>query len=270
MAGAWAMQGFAMFSIIEKSSGRWIGRLGPWVPEGWPGTEVGWGLLRDAWGKGYATEGATAAIDWAFAHLGWSEVIHTIGPENVASQAVASETRLAQSAHGATAGAVRARARRCLGSVARGMVRATRGGQRMTTTVYGMKTSGNCYKVQLLLEQIGRPYRWVEIDSTSGETRTPEYLAKNPNGKVPLLELDDGRRLAESNAILCYLAEGTPLLPTDAWQRARDAAMAVLRAVQPRAVRRRRAFHLPVAGGRSSAPGRACRACASAATRRST
>ncbi|HSS05957.1 MAG TPA: glutathione S-transferase family protein, partial [Rhodanobacteraceae bacterium] len=90
----------------------------------------------------------------------------------------------------------------------------------MTTTVYGMKTSGNCYKVQLLLEQIGRPYRWVEIDSTTGETRTPEYLARNPNGKVPLLELDDGRRLAESNAILCYLAEGTPLLPTDAWQRA--------------------------------------------------
>jgi len=89
MAGAWAMQGFAMFSIIEKSSGRWIGRLGPWVPEGWPGTEVGWALLRDAWGKGYAVEGATAAIDWAFAHLGWSEVIHTIGPENVASQAVA-------------------------------------------------------------------------------------------------------------------------------------------------------------------------------------
>ena len=90
----------------------------------------------------------------------------------------------------------------------------------MTTTVYGMKTSGNCYKVQLLLEQIGRPYRWIEIDSTTGQTRTPEYLARNPNGKVPLLELDDGRRLAESNAILCYLAEGTPLLPTDAWQRA--------------------------------------------------
>jgi glutathione S-transferase len=83
-----------------------------------------------------------------------------------------------------------------------------------------MKTSGNCYKVQLLLEQIGRPYRWIEIDSTTGETRTPEYLARNPNGKVPLLELGDGRRLAESNAILCYLAEGTPLLPSDAWQRA--------------------------------------------------
>lgn len=86
--------------------------------------------------------------------------------------------------------------------------------------VYGMKTSGNCYKVQLLLEQLGQPYRWIEIDSTTGETRTPDYLAKNPNGKVPLLELDDGRRLAESNAILCYLAEGSPLLPADRWQRA--------------------------------------------------
>lgn len=89
MAGAWAIQGFGMFSVIEKSSGRWIGRLGPWCPEGWPGTEVGWGLLRETWGKGYATEGAVAAIDWAFEHLGWTEVIHTIAPDNVASQQVA-------------------------------------------------------------------------------------------------------------------------------------------------------------------------------------
>ena len=87
-------------------------------------------------------------------------------------------------------------------------------------TVYGMKASGNCYKLQLLLEQLGRPYHWVEVDSVNGQTRTPEFLAKNPNGKVPLLELADGRRLAESNAILCYLAEGSDLLPGDAWQRA--------------------------------------------------
>jgi glutathione S-transferase len=87
-------------------------------------------------------------------------------------------------------------------------------------TVYGMKTSGNCYKVQLLLEQLGESYRWIEIDSAAGETRTADYLAKNPNGKVPLLELDDGRLLAESNAILCYLAEGSQLLPADPWQRA--------------------------------------------------
>ena len=89
MAGAWAMQGHAMFSVIEKSSGRWVGRLGPWVPEGWPGNEVGWGLAREAWGKGYATEGAAAAIDWVFDALGWSEVIHCIAPDNPASQAVA-------------------------------------------------------------------------------------------------------------------------------------------------------------------------------------
>jgi glutathione S-transferase len=87
-------------------------------------------------------------------------------------------------------------------------------------TVYGMKSSGNCYKVELLLEQLGRPYRWVEIDSAAGQTRTAEYLAMNPNGKVPLLEAGPGRYLAESNAILCYLADGSPLLPQDSWLRA--------------------------------------------------
>lgn len=89
LAGAWMIQGFSMFSVIEKSSGRWIGRLGPWHPEGWPGTEVGWGLVRTAWGKGYALEGATAAIDWAFEHLSWTEVIHSINPDNAPSQALA-------------------------------------------------------------------------------------------------------------------------------------------------------------------------------------
>ncbi|MFI4959621.1 MAG: glutathione S-transferase family protein [Lysobacterales bacterium] len=80
-----------------------------------------------------------------------------------------------------------------------------------------MRASGNCYKLQLLLDQLGREYRWVDVDSAHGETRTSDYLAKNPNGKVPLLELDDGRRLAESDAILCYLAEGTSFLPSDGW-----------------------------------------------------
>ncbi|MFC3676633.1 GNAT family N-acetyltransferase [Ferrovibrio xuzhouensis] len=89
MAGAWAMDGFGMFSVLEKASGCWIGRLGPWCPADWPGTEVGWALVRDAWGKGYAIESATAAIDWAFDNLGWTEVVHTIAPENVNSQAVA-------------------------------------------------------------------------------------------------------------------------------------------------------------------------------------
>ena len=89
MAGAWAMQGYAMFSVIEKTSGRWVGRVGPWQPEGWPGSEVGWGIARDRCRMGYATEAATAAIDWAFAELGWTEVIHVIAVDNVASQGVA-------------------------------------------------------------------------------------------------------------------------------------------------------------------------------------
>ena len=89
VTGAWDIRGFSMFSVIEKSSGRWVGRLGPWQPEGWPGTEVGWGLARETWGKGYATEAATAAIDWAFANRDWHEVIHSIDPANVNSQKVA-------------------------------------------------------------------------------------------------------------------------------------------------------------------------------------
>jgi RimJ/RimL family protein N-acetyltransferase len=89
VAGAWSIRGFSMFSVIEKSTGRWVGRLGPWQPEEWPGTEVGWGLSRDAWGKGYATEGASACMDYVFDVLGWSETIHTIEPANVGSQAVA-------------------------------------------------------------------------------------------------------------------------------------------------------------------------------------
>ncbi|MEO7431355.1 MAG: GNAT family N-acetyltransferase [Dokdonella sp.] len=89
MPGAWAIQGFAMFSVIEKSSGQWIGQAGPWQPEGWPGTEVGWAFVRSSWGKGYASEAATASIDWAFAKLGWTDVIHSIVPENRASQALA-------------------------------------------------------------------------------------------------------------------------------------------------------------------------------------
>ncbi len=89
MAGAWSLTGVAMFSVIEKSSGLWVGRLGPWTPHDWPGTEVGWGLHRDAWGKGYAVEGAAAAIDYAFDRLGWDDVIHCIDPDNRPSQKVA-------------------------------------------------------------------------------------------------------------------------------------------------------------------------------------
>ena len=89
MIGAWHAQGFAMFSVIEKETGRWVGRLGPWQPEGWPGTEIGWAIVRDRWGRGYAGEGAVAAANWAFDTLGWSSVIHSIAPANLASQRVA-------------------------------------------------------------------------------------------------------------------------------------------------------------------------------------
>ncbi len=88
-AGAWQLQGFSMFSVVHKATGEWLGRVGPWAPEGWPGTEVGWGIARSSCNLGYATEAAIAAIDWAFAELGWDEVIHCIDPENLGSQAVA-------------------------------------------------------------------------------------------------------------------------------------------------------------------------------------
>lgn len=89
LAGAWYLQGFSMFSVIEKSTGKWVGRVGPWMPADWPGAEVGWGIVRECWGKGYATEAAAAAMDFAFARLEWNEVIHVIDRDNVASQAVA-------------------------------------------------------------------------------------------------------------------------------------------------------------------------------------
>jgi RimJ/RimL family protein N-acetyltransferase len=89
MIGAWHAEGFAMFSVIEKASGRWIGRVGPWRPEGWPGNEIGWAIARDRWGMGYAGEAAAIATSWAFDTLGWPEVIHSIAPANRASQRVA-------------------------------------------------------------------------------------------------------------------------------------------------------------------------------------
>jgi glutathione S-transferase len=87
--------------------------------------------------------------------------------------------------------------------------------------VHGMADSGNCYKVKLALEQLQLPYRWVEVSTTKGETRSAQFLARNPNGQVPTLELEDGGFLPESGAILHYLAEGTPLLPADKLGRAR-------------------------------------------------
>lgn len=89
MAGAWSLTGVSMFSVIDRGSGLWLGRIGPWRPEGWPGTEVGWGLHPEAQGKGYGVEAATAAIDYAFDVLGWTDVIHCIDPDNTPSQRLA-------------------------------------------------------------------------------------------------------------------------------------------------------------------------------------
>ncbi|MDQ3038630.1 MAG: GNAT family N-acetyltransferase [Pseudomonadota bacterium] len=85
MVGAWQIQGFAMFSVIERATGRWVGQLGPWRPEGWPGNEMGWAIDRAFWGKGYAFEGTSSALDWAFDTLDWDDVIHCIHPDNGAS-----------------------------------------------------------------------------------------------------------------------------------------------------------------------------------------
>lgn len=87
--GAWQTSGSGMFSAFEKDSGRWIGRLGPWAPHGWPGNEVGWGVIREMWGKGYAMEGAIASMDYAVDVLGWTDIIHSIHPDNAASQKLA-------------------------------------------------------------------------------------------------------------------------------------------------------------------------------------
>jgi len=90
----------------------------------------------------------------------------------------------------------------------------------VSITVHGFSPSGNCHKVRLLLEQLGRPYTWVEVRSDQGATRTPEFLAINPNAKVPVLVREDGAVLTESNAMLCWLADGTDFLPADPWARA--------------------------------------------------
>jgi glutathione S-transferase len=86
--------------------------------------------------------------------------------------------------------------------------------------LYDFLPSGNSYKVRLLLTQMGMPFETVSIDILKGESRTPEFLSKNPNGKIPVLEIDTGKYLAESNAILMYLSEGTEFLPYDRFFRA--------------------------------------------------
>lgn len=87
-------------------------------------------------------------------------------------------------------------------------------------TLYSMQRSGNSYKVRLALARLGIPYRLIEVDILQGESRTPEFLALNPSGQIPLLEVAPGRHLAESNAILWYVAGGTTLAPEDRIERA--------------------------------------------------
>lgn len=89
LAGAWALDGFHMFSVLEKDTGHWVGRIGPLYPHGWPDREVGWGLRSHYWGKGYALEAAFACMDFVFDTLCWDKVIHTIAPNNLASAKVA-------------------------------------------------------------------------------------------------------------------------------------------------------------------------------------
>jgi glutathione S-transferase len=87
--------------------------------------------------------------------------------------------------------------------------------------VLGMAESGNCHKVRVTLDVLGLPYQWTEVDIMRGASRTPEFLAKNPNGKVPVLEVEPGTYIPESNAIICYLADGTHLLPSERLAKAR-------------------------------------------------
>jgi glutathione S-transferase len=88
-------------------------------------------------------------------------------------------------------------------------------------TIYGMAVSGNCWKVAQILRLTGHEFRWVEVDANAGETRTPDFLARNPVGKIPAVELADGTVLIESGAIMAHFAEGTPWLPPPGLARTR-------------------------------------------------
>jgi RimJ/RimL family protein N-acetyltransferase len=87
--GHWAVRGYGFFSVEDKASGEWLGRVGPWNPHGWPQPEVGWTIKREAWGKGYAAEAGARSLDWIFDDLGWESVIHLIHADNIGSQGVA-------------------------------------------------------------------------------------------------------------------------------------------------------------------------------------
>ena len=91
----------------------------------------------------------------------------------------------------------------------------------MTLRIFGDPRSGNCLKVKWVAEHLDIPYEWTDVDVMTGATRTPEFLAINPAGQVPTVILEDGRPLAQSNAIITYLAEGSDLIPADAYDRGR-------------------------------------------------
>ena len=90
LIGHWELRGFGFFSVYEKSSGAWVGRVGPWMPDGWPGLEVGWAIDHAYWGKGYAGEAAIASMKWVFREFPeWARIISVIDPGNNNSQQVA-------------------------------------------------------------------------------------------------------------------------------------------------------------------------------------
>jgi len=99
MAGAWSLTGIGMFSVVDRETGDWLGRVGPWRPLGWPGNEIGWGLHPDSQGWGIALEAAEATMDYVFEVLDWSHVIHCIAPGNRPSQRLAERLGSARLGH---------------------------------------------------------------------------------------------------------------------------------------------------------------------------
>lgn len=89
LIGHWQVRGFGFFTVEDRITGEWLGRVGPWFPHGWPAPEIGWAIARPHWGRGVGPEAATAAIDYAFDTLGWADVTHMIDPANVNSKALA-------------------------------------------------------------------------------------------------------------------------------------------------------------------------------------
>lgn len=89
LIGHWQVRGYGFFTVEEKATGAWVGRVGPWFPYGWPAPEVGWSITRAHWGEGYGPEAAAASMNFVFDVLGWDHVIHLIHADNANSQALA-------------------------------------------------------------------------------------------------------------------------------------------------------------------------------------